>query len=283
MNNYIKSPLNYTGGKYKLLPQIEPLFPNEINTFVDLFAGGYNVGINVNANKIVANDINTYVIELLSTFKAESTESILKHIKDRIAEYGLSKTNREAFNKLREDYNTKQNPLDLYTLVCYSFNYQFRFNNNMKYNNPFGKNRSHFSASLEKKLVSFAGAIDEQDVWFTSKDFRDVRLNSLNRNDFVYCDPPYLITTGSYNDGNRGFKDWTEKEEKDLLNLLDELNYKGVKFGLSNVFEHKGKKNNILIQWSKKYSVRHLNMNYNNCNYQTNKNIGSDEVYVCNY
>lgn len=283
MNNYIKSPLNYTGGKYKLLPQIEPLFPNEINTFVDLFAGGYNVGINVNANKIVANDINTYVIELLSTFKAESTESILKHIKDRIAEYGLSKTNREAFNKLREDYNTKQNPLDLYTLVCYSFNYQFRFNNNMKYNNPFGKNRSHFSTSLEKKLVSFAGAIDEQDVWFTSKDFRDVRLNSLNRNDFVYCDPPYLITTGSYNDGNRCFKDWTEKEEKDLLNLLDKLNYKGVKFGLSNVLEHKGKKNNILIQWSKKYNVRHLNMDYNNCNYQTNKNIGSDEVYVCNY
>ena len=25
--SYIQSPLNYTGGKYKLLPQIEPLFP----------------------------------------------------------------------------------------------------------------------------------------------------------------------------------------------------------------------------------------------------------------
>lgn len=36
----IKSPLNYTGGKFKLLPQILPLFPNEINTFVDLFGGG---------------------------------------------------------------------------------------------------------------------------------------------------------------------------------------------------------------------------------------------------
>lgn len=46
---YIKSPLIYNGGKYKLLPQIMPNFPSECNTFVDLFTGGLNVGINVNA------------------------------------------------------------------------------------------------------------------------------------------------------------------------------------------------------------------------------------------
>ena len=55
-NNYIKSPLNYTGGKYKLLKQIIPLLPDNINTFVDLFGGGFNVGINVKANKIIYND-----------------------------------------------------------------------------------------------------------------------------------------------------------------------------------------------------------------------------------
>ena len=43
----IQSPLNYTGGKYKLLPQILPLFPKEIDCFVDLFCGGCNVGINI--------------------------------------------------------------------------------------------------------------------------------------------------------------------------------------------------------------------------------------------
>lgn len=35
---YLKSPLNYIGGKYKLLPQILPLFPKEISSFVDLFS-----------------------------------------------------------------------------------------------------------------------------------------------------------------------------------------------------------------------------------------------------
>lgn len=46
----IQSPLNYTGGKYRLLSQILPLFPDDIETFVDLFCGGCNVGINVMAN-----------------------------------------------------------------------------------------------------------------------------------------------------------------------------------------------------------------------------------------
>lgn len=35
---FIKSPLNYTGGKFKLLPKIMPLF-YEAETFIDLFGG----------------------------------------------------------------------------------------------------------------------------------------------------------------------------------------------------------------------------------------------------
>ena len=46
-DTYVKSPLNYIGGKYKLLPEILPLFPENIGNFVDLFGGGFNVGANV--------------------------------------------------------------------------------------------------------------------------------------------------------------------------------------------------------------------------------------------
>ena len=67
-NTYIKSPLNYVGGKYKLLSQIIPLFPDNINTFVDLFGGGFNVGINVKANHYVYNDICEQVVDLLKKF-----------------------------------------------------------------------------------------------------------------------------------------------------------------------------------------------------------------------
>lgn len=72
MQKLVKSPINYTGGKYKLLPQILPLFPNGgniIGKFIDLFCGGTNVAINVNAaNGIIANDFDSNVIGIYNEF-----------------------------------------------------------------------------------------------------------------------------------------------------------------------------------------------------------------------
>ena len=67
MSKFNKSPLNYIGGKYKILDQLLKYFPSEINTFVDLFTGG--VFLNVKADKIVANDNLTYLIDMFIYFK----------------------------------------------------------------------------------------------------------------------------------------------------------------------------------------------------------------------
>ena len=93
-----------------------------------------------------------------------------------------------------------------------------------------------------------------------SKDFDDM-LEHINKNTFVYLDPPYLITLGSYNDGKRGFNGWTEKDEIKLLEFLTKLNKKGVKFMLSNVLEHKEKKNELLINWIKKNNFKVIEYN----------------------
>ena len=60
----IESPLNYTGGKSKILNQIIPLFPQNINCFVDLFCGGCNVGLNVDSKRVIYNDNNQYIMNL---------------------------------------------------------------------------------------------------------------------------------------------------------------------------------------------------------------------------
>ena len=73
----ISSPLNYIGGKYKLLPQLLPLFPHNIGTFVDLFCGGANVGINVSANTIIFNDNLVYLIDLYEAFLDRSSEETI--------------------------------------------------------------------------------------------------------------------------------------------------------------------------------------------------------------
>lgn len=280
--SYIKSPLNYIGGKYRLLNQILPYFPSKIDKFVDLFAGGFNVGININANRIIANDINNYVLEILETLKNSDINYVLNYIESRILEYNLSKQNEKGFINFRNFYNSNKNPLDLYTLICYSFNYQFRFNNNHEYNNPFGRNRSQFSDELRKKLVTFSKELQRKDVKFYNKEFQKFDFSTIGQNDFVYCDPPYLITTGSYNDGKRGFKDWDIDQELKLLDLLDSLNARNIRFALSNVLRHKGLENNILIEWSKKYTVHNLKYNYSNSSHNTTRGE-SEEVLITNY
>lgn len=281
---YIKSPLNYTGGKYKILDKVIPKFPSKINTFVDLFSGGFNVGINVNANRIICNDNISYLIELYKYIKEIKTEELILKIKEVINEFKLDKTNKEGYLKLRNEYNLSKKPILLFVLICFSFNHQLRFNNSHQFNAPFGKDRSEYNMRIEENLKVFSETLKQKEIIFTSFDFLNVDLSELGKEDFVYCDPPYLISSASYNDGNRGFKNWTGKEEKQLLELLDILNAKNVKFALSNVLCHKGQENKILFEWSQKYKIHYIDNNYGNCNYQLkNRENKTIEVLVTNY
>lgn len=291
---YVKSPMNYTGGKYKLLHQIEPLFPEDINLFVDLFTGGGNIAVNVKANKIVANDCEENIIGIYKTFQGyDNVDELIGQIEEIIKTYGLTIDDTEAYNKFRKDYNclrTSQgdySPLSsyninilLYVLICYSFNHQYRFNSKGEFNMPFGKERSQWNENMKNNLIQFHQRIKEKDIVFLNKDFRQLKVDKLGNNDFVYCDPPYLITCATYNEKDG----WNQECEEDLLKLLDELDTKKIKFALSNVLYSKGKTNDLLIEWSKKYTVHHLDYTYQNCNYHTkDKTNKSDEVLITNY
>lgn len=284
MPDYIKSPMNYTGGKYKILEHIIPSFPKSINSFVDLFAGGLNVGINVQANTIYANDQITYLTDLYKLFQDTSTDILLEAIKKRISDFKLSQTNAAGYNALRAEYNKSKTLLDLFVLTCYSFNHQIRFNSKHEFNTPFGKERSSFNKSIERNLVRFCTALHKKNIVLSTGDFISFDFTRLSKGDVVYCDPPYLITTGSYNDGKRGFKDWTETEDLDLLSLLDKLNEQGILFALSNVFTHKGQTNDNLIEWSKKYHVLYIDKAYSNCSYHfKDRGAKTVEVMITNY
>lgn len=295
----VKSPLNYTGGKFKLLPQILPLFPEKINTFVDLFCGGGNVGMNVPSNKVVLNDINKEALDVLQWFNENNSHNIVNEIINVIHEYNLSETNKngyeyygcnsnsgvasynkEKYLKLRSDYNNgRKDVVTFYTMLIYAFNNQIRFNDKGEFNIPV--NKRDFNSNLQKNLVNFVDRMKEKTIRISNNDFRKLKINKLKHNDFVYLDPPYLITTASYNESDG----WNEKLENNLYILCDQLNDKGIKFAMSNVTYHKGKTNDSLIEWSRKYKINELNYTYKNSNYQTKdrSDNGSVEVLITNY
>lgn len=278
--NYSKSPLNYTGGKYKLLPQIMPLLPEDINTFVDLFGGGFNVGINVKCEKIIYNEITKEITNLFENLYNREFEKIISDIENIIIYYNNIKT-KDDFLKLRKDYNINKSWDKLFVLSCFGFNYSIRFNSKGEYNIPSGIGKCKYSVLMKDRIYDLKRNLEDKYVEFHSLDFRKVDLSSLTENDFVYIDPPYLITNANYNNN------WKEQEEKDLLNLLDELNERGIRFAVSNVVKHKGLSNDILINWAKKYKIHYLNYSYNNSWYCNRKNGCKDndtiEVLITNY
>ncbi|MDI3527584.1 MAG: adenine methylase, partial [Tenuifilum sp.] len=144
----IRSPLFYVGDKYKLLKEILPNFPNEINRFIEPFAGGGSVFLNVNANKYLLNDIDKYVFNLHNFLikHSKSPQKFFNEIEKIIFEYNLSRSykediiptelkikykktyfakfNKNSFEKLKTDFNNEKE-IDLYkfyVLLIYGFN-----------------------------------------------------------------------------------------------------------------------------------------------------------------
>lgn len=270
-----ESPLNYIGSKAQLIDDIKKYLPKKIDTFVDIFGGGFNVGINTNANKIVYNDINYFVADIIRSISEVDTYKYIKKIKKYIKDYGLEPEAAEAYKRIRRDYNDvkieNRDPIMLFTIIMYGFQQQIRFNNSHGFNNPVGMR--WFNNKVLEKFVSFSRKIREYDVEFFNKDFEKIDIPT---NSFVYLDPPYRLTTGSYNDGKRGFNGWDETEERRMFNYLDSLNQKEIPFMLSYVKEHNGNINNQLEEWLEKnnYTVIHVD---------SIKGRKRDEVLIINY
>ena len=295
-----RSPLFYVGHKYKLMPEIKKYLPSYINTYVEPFVGGGSSFLNVHAKKYLVNDIDQNIINIHQMLfdNSNNKDLFFKKIFNEINKYGLScsynghlvpeemkikykktyyaKYNKDNYIKIRDDFNkNKKDILKLYILLIYGFNHMTRFNSRGDFNLPVGN--VDFNSNVYNSLNYYFDYIKSIDIKYHSMDYKQF-INSLDlkQSDYVLLDPPYLISQSEYN------KLWTENDEKELYKLLDDLNEKGIRFGITNLVYHKGKTNNIFYEWSKKYHVHELSSNYISFNDNTIKN-NSKEVFVTNY
>lgn len=296
----VRSPFFYVGDKYKLIEEISSYFPDDIEKFVEPFVGGGSVFMNIDARKFYLNDIDVNVIALhkfLCKFANKRTE-FFSRIESLIAEYGLSysykedripvelkrqykktyyaKYNKEAYGQMKRDFN-ESSVADLYVLyllLIYGFNRMLRFNKNGDFNLPVGN--VDFNANVVNALEAyFMQVISKKPKWFNI-DYKDfLQKIRLSEKDFVYLDPPYLITFSEYN------KLWNEQDEIELLQLLDSLNKRRIRFAISNVTHYKGRCNNLFIDWACKYNVHPIKSNY--ISYHDNSTKQISEVLITNY
>lgn len=305
---FINTPLNYTGNKYRILDQILPLFPNKINRFIDLFCGSSTVGINAIdiSNEVICLDINKHVINLLQTLLLFSESSILSKVEyiintfelsnsyqfgyERYKDYvrgnnGLKEYNKNGYLKLRQYFNTTtmsqyDQSFHLLVLLSYCFNNDMRFNSSNNFNMPVGK--TDFNANMREKLHSFKCGTQNKNIKYYVADFSIIKEFELTKNDFVYIDPPYLLSNAVYNENNL----WNDFLEKKLLATLSYLDSINIKFALSNILSKNDKTNDILYNWIEDngFTIIDIDYHYRSASYnKKNRSANEREVVILNY
>lgn len=294
-----RSPFFYVGDKFKLVPQLREHFPKDVDRLIEPFCGGGSVFLNTDAGRYLLNDIDPYVIRLHEFLIscAPRPEAFWDAVKRGVEAYGLSATfmgrdvpkayrtefvktyfakyNKAAYLKLRSDFNRNKDDMALlYLLLIYGFNRMLRFNAKGDFNLPVGN--VDFNQNVVDALNSYFAYVRGKEIELYHMDFRDF-LETVRpaANDFVYLDPPYLITFSEYN------KLWNEDNEARLIACLDELNARGVRFAVSNVLRYRDRFNRTFHDWAQNYNVVKIKSNYISFNDNTEKD--PHEVLVKNY
>jgi len=193
----IRPPLKWPGGKRWLVPYLKPIWEQyKDRRLVEPFCGGLAITLGLMPKKALLNDINPHSINLYKWLKRG-----LKITVEMKNDSTLFYSHRKEFNSLITSGSQKSKKAAglFYYLNRTCYNGLCRFNNRGEFNAPFGKyaNINYKTDFSEYKRVF--------SKWtFIIGDFENV---SLNKNDFVYADPPYDVEFTQYSKENFLWKD----------------------------------------------------------------------------
>ena len=296
------SPLCYTGNKTRLLPLIDHVLKDvEYHAFFDLFGGSGVVGLAQDSEVVYYNDADKYISQLLSVIQESKLDKMIRRIEFLIAEYNLTKDDKQAYLHFRECFNSMGYKLlddnmykirfmanmVLLVLCFYSFNHFITFNKQGKFTTPAGTHRSSYNKSIKQKLIDFKTRMDSKNLLITNGDFErvvDTRISATHgdlSNDMYFCDSPYILADSQYcrTYGNK----WDIEDEERLYRVCNKINELGGKFILTNLVESKGQKNSLLLTFAKKYNTIDTNVDFGGCNYQRRNKKTDKEILVKNF
>jgi len=307
-NKPMDSLLNYVGHKSKIVNQILPFFPNSVSgTFYDCFSGSCVVGLAVNYPQVKCVEINSHLSQLYRDLtdpnfyntlialitKYNLTNSSVtprsQYLKDpnighcqwmgnTIPNLHLDQLNKIGYNQLLVDFN--QNKFAGVDRSCaymlatiYGRNSSVTTKANLELSGTVGP--LDFSVRCKLKLDQHIAKIQSGNYQFVTGSYSTIQPGP---NDFVYCDPPYLVT---------GFKygGWTEADEAKLLDWLDAL---PCGWALSNTLQYGDRVNHLLENFSKRHHVIEINKKYRKWggagqHTHTRANKINKEVLITNY
>lgn len=223
----IEPIFQYAGGKRRLIKYIKPLIPNDISIYAESFLGGGAICFDLQPKVAIVNDINPDLINLYEIVKDEP-QALL----DKFHTH-MSNHNKEYYYKTRnidrnEDFKNLSK-LDKAARVLYllhtNFNGLIRYNKQGYQNEAYGKPKK----LSESNFYNLSNYFNSANITFMSGEYKQI-INYLDKNSFVYLDPPYLNASHTRYYSN----DFKLKEHIELKEFCDELTKRGIRWLLSN-------------------------------------------------
>jgi DNA adenine methylase len=221
----VRPMVRWAGSKRRALNVMWPHLPAKFNRYVEPFCGSACVFYKLDPRKALLNDLNQDLISFYRTASLNCEEVYSAFRKLRRAE-GTYYRVRSEHSSLTDDI---ERAASFFFLNRNCFNGLYRTNKRGEFNVPYSKLHVASYPSLDEFSNSM---VRLQRAAFFSKDFEEFCDQEVERDDFVYLDPPYYIAN------TRVFLDYQASpfcsEDFDrLANLLKRMNKTGAKFLLS--------------------------------------------------
>jgi DNA adenine methylase len=233
--------LKWAGGKTQLLDEIKQRLPHglrtgEIDTYIEPFVGGGAVFFYIAQNypsvkRFYLFDINQDLINCYNAIKTD-VESIINDLKTLEKKF-LAKKNssrRNFYYDTRTEFNADRSPAKLIFLNKTCYNGLYRVNRNNEFNVPFGGYENPTICN-EENLEATSTVL--QDVEVIAADFEGSE-RYINKNCFVYLDPPYRPISPTASFTSYAKDDFTEEDQIRLAEFCRCIHDRGAKLLLSN-------------------------------------------------
>ena len=221
----------WTGSKWLLANDINPLIPGNCENYIEPFLGGGALLLSNTGSfkKVTGSDLYTPLINLWTALRDKPKEVIERYdvlwrkLRQEVLQIDFNKDKGKSypriFYKCRVEFNNTKDPLLLLFLSKTCLNGMIRFSKSGNFNNSFHHGRLGQKPDTFKKCVMRVTEVIK-DVNFVSGDALEV-VQNVSGNDFVFLDPPYSSST------NRYIENYSLEK---LEILLEHLNSKGAKW-----------------------------------------------------
>lgn len=217
--------LRWAGSKKRQFVSFQAFFPSSYNKYVEPFAGSAAFFFCLRPKVARLNDLNRNVVDFYRNCRRSPSEFY-----DTFA--SIPRSERRYYT-LRDEFNasprSKNRSILFYYLNRNCFNGIHRTNRSGEFNVPFSSSR--VSPYIGKKtFVESVGLLSRAKI--TNSDFEKFCTNNVERDDFVYLDPPYFkLGQRIFNEYNAfPFADEDFDRLKRTLKMIDK---RGAKFLLT--------------------------------------------------